>query len=151
MAIGGVPDTTTFSLQDVVDAVSGAQNSLTRCITDADPSAFDPAYYTAPATSLLEFRNYEEAIEPSALSVSPTTISVPISGGVAAFTVSSNESWLVTQTTGGMTWTISPTTGTGNGGFNITVPSGGETVYEFRIATTTGTPLAEVFFIERAG
>lgn len=151
MATGGVSNTTTFSLQNVVDAVSGAQTSLTQCIADADPSAYDPAYYTSPATSLLEFRNYEEAVEPSALSVSPAFASVSVAGGVATFTVSSNESWAVSQITGGTSWTISPTTGTNNGSFNVTVTSGGEAVYEFEIITTTGTSLSSNFFVQRAG
>lgn len=151
MAIGGVPNTTTFTLQNVVDAVAGPQTSLLDCVADADPSAYDPAYYTAPATSMLEFRNYEEAVAPSTLSVSPTTRSVPVSGGNAIFSVSSNESWSVSQVTGGTAWTISPSTGTNNGSFTIIVPSGGETVYEFKVQTTTGTLLQSTIFVERAG
>lgn len=54
-----IPNTTTFSLQNVVDEVNPTTNDLASCIADAIESYYDPAYYTAPATSLLEFRNYK--------------------------------------------------------------------------------------------
>jgi hypothetical protein len=53
-----VPDTNTFSLQDVIDAVEPTTNDLVDCIADALEIRYDNTYYTAPATSLLEFRNY---------------------------------------------------------------------------------------------
>jgi hypothetical protein len=53
-----VPNTTTFSLQDVVDNVVPTTNDLVDCIADATTVRYDGDYYTAPATSLLEFRNY---------------------------------------------------------------------------------------------
>lgn len=53
-----VPDTNTFSLQDVVDEVNPTTDDLVDAIADADSGKYDGTYYTAPATSLLEFRNY---------------------------------------------------------------------------------------------
>lgn len=56
-----VPDTETFTLQDVVDAVSPSSNDLQQCFYDANTLYFDPAYNDvsyAPAGSLLRFRNY---------------------------------------------------------------------------------------------
>lgn len=53
-----VPDTNTFSLQDVVNEINPTTNDLVDCIADAEHVQFDPAYYTYPATNLLEFRNY---------------------------------------------------------------------------------------------
>lgn len=53
-----VPDTNTFSLQDVVDEVNPTTNDLVDCIADANSALYDSSYYTPPATSLLEFRNY---------------------------------------------------------------------------------------------
>ena len=53
-----VPDTNTFSLQDVVDEINPTTDDLQDCINDANSASYDPTYYTAPATSLLEFRNY---------------------------------------------------------------------------------------------
>ena len=53
-----VPDTNTFSLQDVVDEINPTTDDLQDCINDAIEGKYDTNYYTAPATSLLEFRNY---------------------------------------------------------------------------------------------
>jgi len=53
-----VPNTTTFTLQDVCNVVLGNPTSLQECISLAITSWYDGTYYTAPATSLLEFRNY---------------------------------------------------------------------------------------------
>ena len=53
-----VLDTNTFSLQDVVDEINPTTDDLQDCINDAIEGNYDPNYYTAPATSLLEFRNY---------------------------------------------------------------------------------------------
>ncbi len=54
----GVPNTSTFSLQDVVNEINPTTDDLVDCIADAISSDYDPTYYTSPATSLLEFRNY---------------------------------------------------------------------------------------------
>jgi hypothetical protein len=53
-----VLDTDTFSLQDVVDEINPTTDDLQDCINDAIEGNYDTNYYTAPATSLLEFRNY---------------------------------------------------------------------------------------------
>ena len=53
-----VPNTTTFTLQNVVDEINPTTDDLADCISDADAAKYDPTYYTSPATSLLEFRNY---------------------------------------------------------------------------------------------
>tara|TARA_R110002074_G_scaffold211135_1_gene380444 strand:+ start:1402 stop:1812 length:411 start_codon:yes stop_codon:yes gene_type:complete len=53
-----VPNTTTFSLQDVVNEINPTTDDLVDCIADANSSGYDSSYYTSPATSLLEFRNY---------------------------------------------------------------------------------------------
>ena len=63
---GQVPDTETFSLQDVVDEILPSSTSaaptdkydLQDCVADAIEENYDPTYYTSPADSLLEFRNY---------------------------------------------------------------------------------------------
>jgi hypothetical protein len=56
-----VPNTNTFSLQDVVNEINPTTDDLLDCINDANSALYDPNYYTAPATSLLEFRNYGAA------------------------------------------------------------------------------------------
>ena len=75
---GQVPDTETFSLQDVVDEILPSSTSaaptdkydLQDCIADAEESYYDPTYYTSPADSLLEFRNYRTPWELSGFSYS---------------------------------------------------------------------------------
>lgn len=52
-----VPDTTTFSLQDVVDAVNPTTDDLADCFSDATAGLFD-ASYEGSKNSLLNFRNY---------------------------------------------------------------------------------------------
>jgi hypothetical protein len=54
----GVPNTSTFSLQDVVDEINPTTDDLVDCIADATSADYSSTYYTSPATSLLEFRNY---------------------------------------------------------------------------------------------
>ena len=54
-----VPNTTTFSLQDVVSATGGG--SLSEAFSNAVSGDFDPAYNNdtyAPSGSMLRFRNY---------------------------------------------------------------------------------------------
>ena len=53
-----VPDTNTFSLQDVVNEINPTTDDLVDCVSDANNSLYDVNYYSSPATSLLEFRNY---------------------------------------------------------------------------------------------
>lgn len=53
-----VPDTTTFSLQDVINEINPTTDDLSDCVANAINGNYDPSYYTSPATSLLEFRNY---------------------------------------------------------------------------------------------
>ena len=56
-----VPNTTTFTLQDVVNNVAGASGNLSSCFSNAVSGKFDPAYNQdsyAPANSMLRFRNY---------------------------------------------------------------------------------------------
>ena len=51
-----VPDTTTFTLQDVVDEVNPTTDDLADCFSDANIFLFDPAY--SSSVGLLKFRNY---------------------------------------------------------------------------------------------
>jgi hypothetical protein len=54
----GVPDTTNFSLRDVVDVVQPSSgDTLMQCFADADSGLFDQTYEGAK-DSLLNFRNY---------------------------------------------------------------------------------------------
>lgn len=53
-----VPNTDTFSLTDVINAVVPTTNDLQDCVNDANVNHYNPLYYSAPATSMLEFRDY---------------------------------------------------------------------------------------------
>ena len=52
-----VPDTTTFTLQDVVTEVNPTTDDLVDCFADAVASKFD-SNYSGSKNSLLNFRNY---------------------------------------------------------------------------------------------
>ena len=52
-----VPNTTTFSLQDVVDSVNPTTDDLQDCFNDADSGQFDPLY-EGNKDRLYNFRNY---------------------------------------------------------------------------------------------
>ena len=58
-----VPDTNTFSLQDVVDEISPASDDLSTCIAEANAAYWDTTYATLPATKLSEFRNYGPSLD----------------------------------------------------------------------------------------
>ena len=53
-----VPNTNTFTLQDVVNEINPTTDDLQDCINDAIEGNYDTNYFSSPATSLLEFRNY---------------------------------------------------------------------------------------------
>jgi hypothetical protein len=60
LSFSQVPDTETFSLQDVVNEVNPSTDDLVQCFADATTNLFDPAYYDT-GDDLLEFRNYGAA------------------------------------------------------------------------------------------
>ena len=54
----GVPNTTTFTLQNVVDEVLPSTDDLVACFTSASIFGFDPLY-SGSLNELLNFRNYQ--------------------------------------------------------------------------------------------
>ncbi len=52
-----VPDTNTFTLQNVVDAIDPTTDDLSDCFNDADSAQFDPTY-EGSKDNLYNFRNY---------------------------------------------------------------------------------------------
>ena len=54
----GVPDTTTFTLQNVVDVVNPTTDDLVDCFSDAFTLKFD-SNYSGSKDQLLNFRNYD--------------------------------------------------------------------------------------------
>jgi hypothetical protein len=57
-----VPNTTTFSLQDVVTEI-GTGSSLINCFSNAKVTGFDPLYGSSTDTDLYAFRNYDHSVE----------------------------------------------------------------------------------------
>src|SRR5680860_1265404 len=98
---GQVPDTETFTLQNVVDVVNPTTNDLVDCFSDANADYFDAAYTGYPANSLLRFRNYGvppyvlDIKSTQSISINPTTAVFPatttVSGDIAIICVAANS------------------------------------------------------------
>ena len=114
----GVPNTTTFELQDVVDEVNPTTDDLVDCFADANASYFDSTY-EGSKNQLLNFRNY------GATSRTMFTIDNSYSYGNA-----SSACTLGTGTTLRNLWH------TGSG----TYPSVGDTIYQQATGTNNFTP-----------
>jgi hypothetical protein len=116
-----VPNTTTFSLQDVVNVVGGS--SLSAAFTNAVDACFDPTY-KGSKNNLLNFRNYDttrgatltidntftyfQNIGNTPCAGSSNVINITASSG-NVWSASSNQAWC----------TLSPTGGTGSGSTTI--------------------------------
>jgi hypothetical protein len=109
----GVPDTTTFTLQNVVDEIDNDDN-LVGCFNDANANYFDPSY-EGSQNQLLNFRNYGSQ---NALT--------PFSGSSGQ----NDFKFLCTQTTGTSYW---------HNGSNST-PVVGDIVYTNATGTSTFGP-----------
>jgi hypothetical protein len=79
--MSSVPDTTDFSLADVVAAVLPSSNDLVECFDDADDGAFDSSYGPGDESNLLQFRNYGNVI--AAQNEVYITTNSPVSPGAA--------------------------------------------------------------------
>jgi hypothetical protein len=79
--MSSVPDTTTFTLADVVAAVLPSSNDLVECFDDADDGAFDSSYGPGDEDELLQFRNYGNVI--AAQNEVYITTNSPVSPGAA--------------------------------------------------------------------
>ena len=95
-----VPNTNTFSLQDVVDVVDPTTDDLVDCFSDADSSAFNSSYNPNSAgnnNNLLNFRDYSPSTNVTMtlelenyLSSGSDTLSVTISGTTYSVTASTS-------------------------------------------------------------
>jgi hypothetical protein len=117
----GVPNTNTFSLQDVVDEINPTTDDLQDCINDANSADYDPNYYTAPATSLLEFRNYGNTINVTSFQLS--SASSAQSSGACSLSLATKQTLYFNGTTtyptlNQIVYTNSSLTSAFNGGFN---------------------------------
>ena len=115
----GVPNTNAFSLQDVVDEVNPTTDDLLDCVSDAATSGYNSTYFSFPATSLLEFRDY---VEPGLTSISTTIFTITTSSACSL----------------GLTTTLYHT---GSGTFPIV----GSTVYFNNFATPANQATSKIF------
>ena len=105
-----VPDTTTFNLIQVNQAIFGAQDDLVECFAEAKAYGFD-SRYEGSKNSLLNFRNYFEGV-----SVSPSSIQTDADGGLFVLTIDTRTTWTLTEP---VTW-IRPST---TSGANLSFPT----------------------------
>ncbi|WP_136468751.1 BACON domain-containing protein [Flagellimonas onchidii] len=132
-----VPDNYSFSLQDVVDEISGSQDDLVECFAEASASGFDPAY-SGSKNSLRNFRKYDEVTTfiPT-LTVSPLSQVVFSSGQITGFDVNSNTSWTVSSN---QSWAfLLNNFGVGEGTFGVDIQpnnTGSQRIATITITTT---------------
>lgn len=56
-----VPNTDSFSLQDVVDEIANFQDDLVECFAEANSAGFNPTYGSISDNDLLAFRDYDDS------------------------------------------------------------------------------------------
>ena len=84
------------------------------------------------------------------LSVSPDELIFGYSSSTLPVTVTSNQSWTVSNSLGWVT-NVSPSSGTGNGTFNVTVSSNNTGVLRNGNITVTAAGLTETIYVEQDG
>jgi hypothetical protein len=97
--------------------------SLQDCIDNANSSGYDATYYSAPATSLAEFRGYNDTVAGNSLRVTPSTISNPANASTDSISVVSNTTYNVSDNASWITTSIS--SGSNNTTFNVVSASNG--------------------------
>ena len=132
---GQVPNTATFSLQNVVDIVGGT--NLTQAFANSIDANFDPAYKGAK-NNLYNFRNYNYSWVPTITTTSITAITQITASGGGNVTLAGGSS----VTARGICWSTSTsptisnsktTNGSGTGSFSSSITGlGSETTYYVR-------------------
>tara|TARA_R110002074_G_scaffold189465_6_gene355286 strand:- start:18490 stop:18960 length:471 start_codon:yes stop_codon:yes gene_type:complete len=151
--MASVPNTTTFSLQDVVDAVGGSQSSLLDCVEDAVGSGYNPTYGSEGDLDMLSFRDYEEVAAEKAITISPFTyVDVSGLGADITFTVNTTSSWVVSLPSSDFL-ASETSSGTGSGSFTVNVAfngTGEPRTGQVRVTTTgVGTNVYDTSYIEQ--
>lgn len=80
-----VPNTNTFTQQEVKAELGSSSNGLVAFFTEADDSKFDPAY-KGSKNNLLNFRNYGASIALTSVSLSYDTTSAGVCANMSTFT-----------------------------------------------------------------
>jgi hypothetical protein len=89
-----VPNTTTFSLQNVVDVVQPSSNNLLTCINEAHPNGWD-TNYSGAKNSLYNFRNYQRV---DSVGLTGMTVSF-VNGAPINLTLETRNHWFQTNST----------------------------------------------------
>ena len=146
-----VPNNYNFSLQDVVNEISGSQDDLVECFAEASASGFDSSY-SGSKNSLRNFRNYNETPFIPALNISPTSYSTGSGATSFTITISSNTTWSVSDNA---PWMRSTSSGSGNGSVRITLGSntgsGRYGTVIIRTTSSTGTNITRSCIVEQTG
>lgn len=111
-----VPNTTTFNLINVIDAITGSQDDLVECFAESTPTAFNPAY-SGSKNSLLNFRDYNETVY--VLSISPSFHYA--TGEASSFTIAISTALSWSSSDSAIWISRSPSTGTGNGTMTVSL------------------------------
>jgi hypothetical protein len=122
-----VPDTNTFTLDNVRFAVGAGYVTLADCFAYADPTYFDPNY-SGSKNSLLNFRNYHPpvgaslSIDNQLVEFNTTPVNAICYGYSRTINVTCSGSWNVTRSD--IWFNCSPVGGTGNGSVLVTCQKG---------------------------
>jgi hypothetical protein len=121
-----VPNTSTFTLQDVINVVGGT--NLVSAFANATDARFDPSY-KGSKDNLLNFRNYDTTRGAYTLSCNPTYLSGVGSGKNVVVTTQAGNSWTASSgSIGGWCLITGGGPKSGNGNFTVQIlayPQGG--------------------------
>lgn len=136
-----VPNTNTFSLSDVTTEIGlGSTATLGDCFNNATGAGFDATYGSITDNNMLAFRNYNHSTVRT-LSISPSSQSVGASSGSFDLTITSTESWTISDTSGGYL-SYSPISGTGDTVVTVSYTSSGSPrSATITVSTTSGSPI----------
>ena len=146
-----VPNTWTFTLQDVVNEIGASSTSLQECFDDSNPNGFagDPdhfpnTYFDTYGYSLRAFRGYSEPVVVVSNTVTPSSYLYGAAKETKIFTVTPTQSsttWTVTES---LLWvTLLGTSGTGTGTFSARVAGNIDPTNRsgyIRVTFNSGTP-----------
>ena len=154
-----VPNTWTFTLQDVVNEIGASSTSLQECFDDSNPNGFagDPdhfpnTYFDTYGYSLRAFRGYSEPVVVSN-TVTPSSYLYGAAKETKIFTVTPTQSsttWTVTES---LSWlSLIGTSGTGTGTFSAGVVANPDPTYRsgnVRVTFSSGTPSYIDVYVEQ--
>lgn len=148
-----VPNTTTFSLNDVRNELGlGSTASLSACFNAAVDAQFDSAY-KGIKDRLSNFRNYGATPFVPALTINPSIRAIGPGPDNFSILVTSNTSWSVSDNAAWVTF--SPSTGSNNGSVSVShlANTGNERYATVTIVTTYsgGSNVQRTCVIEQAG